>query len=1099
MVCATFHLVWALAAWHAAAQFSAEEKMLSYSGSYAVWYGQTGSLPTKQQCTRGSEEPDTIDGSSWTPHHFLAVGPSTYIIAGLRSSRPSSSMMESPVLRGDVFLTVDEGETWRCLDDGSRSPGDMGVAARAGATAFVVEPGLDQRALVCIAGGRIVGTANGSTGSPQFVQPHAERDVWCLDVPGSLSEASDGSTPKWTRHPDLPTSLVGGTYVRAGPTPDGGMHHVIVGGRRDANSPPLALLVATRTGTGASTITWRRVSLLATPSVQRVTRLRPVAAWLPISRLLMIGGGSLDLGVNYSATADGGQGSGEEVNEADLETGGLGSDPQLVDMVSVRYSAAVGPGGGEFIPFDLPTVAAAERLELPVTRSRGAARVYTLAASISADNVTVHTPSTPDVIVLTAGGEMYAAFFGKSISDSFFSGYYPHRVYGERSSSGQARPEGSPAPYPSGPPLPTFSPNAAGGGWVPASASPRPAVLRGTAPGSLIGLNIRDHPWASLLVADAETGQLFRGAFTECVAFVGRQCGAGMHARCSASPYDGTCEYCNRCALIDGRADCSPTAVAPECAPCVGCQFGPLSQVVDVCGAPGGPGTPTDRLANATHHACFASRFATDSPVPQPSGGSPPTGTLSPAVSDPALAIQLRNAAQRLSSHASIVTPLLLAFAALCALALCFAVHRDYRARVSAIDRKGGLSSSGAVAWSGNARGLCSMLGALMQTTRVCLSVLSATTLIIYAASALQLAEGFVQGRYRALLFASGIAVPALIFVRPMLAVCITAYLGAWPVIVAVARDKWNRATVVALAAALLLRPSALPSGRSATPLLQLQLEGRTTKCNAPSWASRRRFIQWIVLADAAAVDVPLCIAAASGAITISMGAVAPELGPAAGFVSALSWCGAILQLVHICDGAIQCAFFPAPTARVSSGRQCVPGQDDAGSVVSVNVLAVTRQVSGGPVSLDATSSRCNDGPRVGTQGARQWREADSANACAPPPVSGVGLSHGAGGGGEDIGSMLAQMRRLAATPEGRLLATMRIFFRGNPHLLPEAIQAVQQVPLPPEWRQTVGGLVAQAESHARDEGNVDVGDSDVSCDSVDSGGDIGISSDVTA
>jgi hypothetical protein len=66
--------------------------------------------------------------------------------------------------------------------------------------------------------------------------------------------------------------------------------------------------------------------------------------------------------------------------------------------------------------------------------------------------------------------------------------------------------------------------------------------------------------------------------------------------------------------------------------------------------------------------------------------------------------------------------------------------------------------------------------------------------------------------------------------------------------------------------------------------------------------------------------------------------------------------------------------------------------------------------------------------------------------------AGGGGGSGGGGGGGGNPLSLLGDLWWRAVTPEGKRLASMRLFFRLHPQLLPAAVGAVTSDPLPPAW-----------------------------------------------
>lgn len=63
--------------------------------------------------------------------------------------------------------------------------------------------------------------------------------------------------------------------------------------------------------------------------------------------------------------------------------------------------------------------------------------------------------------------------------------------------------------------------------------------------------------------------------------------------------------------------------------------------------------------------------------------------------------------------------------------------------------------------------------------------------------------------------------------------------------------------------------------------------------------------------------------------------------------------------------------------------------------------------------------------------------------------------------------SLLSELMLRAVTPEGRHLASHRIFFRRNPHLLSEAVEAVQQFPLSNKWLSILRDLDASEGAEA--------------------------------
>ena len=62
---------------------------------------------------------------------------------------------------------------------------------------------------------------------------------------------------------------------------------------------------------------------------------------------------------------------------------------------------------------------------------------------------------------------------------------------------------------------------------------------------------------------------------------------------------------------------------------------------------------------------------------------------------------------------------------------------------------------------------------------------------------------------------------------------------------------------------------------------------------------------------------------------------------------------------------------------------------------------------------------------------------------------------------------LISELWVRAATPEARRLAGMRTFFRRHPHLLPDALAAVSQVPLPAVWHRLLDSIEAQMEEQS--------------------------------
>ena len=95
----------------------------------------------------------------------------------------------------------------------------------------------------------------------------------------------------------------------------------------------------------------------------------------------------------------------------------------------------------------------------------------------------------------------------------------------------------------------------------------------------------------------------------------------------------------------------------------------------------------------------------------------------------------------------------------------------------------------------------------------------------------------------------------------------------------------------------------------------------------------------------------------------------------------------------------------------------------------------------------------------------QQHQPTSGASAAAAAPASATWLEAAAASG--DASCLLSELHHRAGTPEARRLADMRLYFRHHVELLPEAIAAAQQVPLPPRWQQLLSSLEALIQSGA--------------------------------
>ena len=216
-----------------------------------------------------------------------------------------------------------------------------------------------------------------------------------------------------------------------------------------------------------------------------------------------------------------------------------------------------------------------------------------------------------------------------------------------------------------------------------------------------------------------------------------------------------------------------------------------------------------------------------------------------------------------------------------------------------------------------------------------------------------------------------------------------------------------------------------------------------------------------------------------------SLGAAAATAGVA----------GAISPLVHVLRKQQQNN--PAVT-QWGGGRTAVRGASEAATAaVALPVGPSSSTVSNGLHLLSTGQLHLHTPPAGGIGGARgvfSTTGSPHAGASTPSPSANIGgrstgdigfrprsmsghagsvaannSNNGIGGGSnnnigddvssQDLVSLLGELWSRARTAEGRRLAGMRIFFRSHPQLLPAAVEAVQQVPLPERWMQLLQRL----------------------------------------
>ena len=575
-----------------------------------------GRLPLARVCandTGGAGAPAT-----WLPHRFLALGHLQYVIVGLRAASGEHTLL------GDVLWSGDGGGTWQCLSV------DSAVASRAGAEPFILSTaatvasdsssggGVVQLDALCVSGGReLLAPAPG--GDRQYSAPLDS--VVCASLTASLRAAGAAARLAWHESARLPSGSIGHVHSAAALLLPGASTPLLVGGERRDDSDDLwipitaaiataAVIVNETSATPAAAaaslqaalqahalapgpVAWARLPLRRLDVLDRPATLkRSTVTWYPGPRLLFVLGGVTSLG----GREEGAQFAPCPVGEVNQDTGGWLGESTLIDTLFVELppltqgvlaALASPPEGGAARPNG--TVEATQRrtqLQMPEPPGAGAASfAYSLGVmntqvdgvapeSLVDDPCVVNPSQWCAVLVSQVGSRTYVrsvSNFSASLAFQFFR-YREHVVF-----------NGSGGDPLLAPPSLDEAPGALLGvqaTWAQQQSLARLAQesdlgLAAALSGSWFRGNSSagavDVPgeYGHILVANAQTGQLFRGTGISCQRNF--SCPPGWYVGgCTSGPYSSQCHPCAGganplCASVgggDGAARGSGSAVS---------------------------------------------------------------------------------------------------------------------------------------------------------------------------------------------------------------------------------------------------------------------------------------------------------------------------------------------------------------------------------------------------------------------------------------------------------------------------------------------------------------------------------------------------------
>lgn len=537
------------------------------------WYPH-GRLPLGRVCDGG----DAGGGGTleWLPHRFLAVGQQQYVIVGLRPVAPAG---HPPVLLGDVLWSGDGGNAWQCLS------GNASAATRAGSEPFIFSTSRAvgsvtvQLDALCVSGGRELDPGGGQLYSSPL------DSVVCASLTAAVTRGPAAPPLEWREGAPLPSASIGhvhtsaplllpppalpATLIAGGKRLDGSddvwiAASVAPAGADAAAAPSLEAALEAHAAAPGPSRWWR---LPASGGAERPPALkRSTLAWYPGPRVLVISGGLALLWGPGSET----QFVPRPTDAVDLDSGGWPGESSLVDGCTVRVppltadvllAAAGAPGNGS-APAVLPQAATVQLAtvqlpEPPRLDVASTARTLGFMQYIN-DDVVFERPESDECILeplpwcaialAQVGAETFIRSMNSFIPPQPVSGVF-FRLRGHLLYNGSAQ-----------------------------DPQPQPARL-GEAPGVLLGLQTtwalqqrsdrrderavgleaaRNGSWyrgnasgigtppldfGHMLVANANTGLLFRGSLASCARNF--SCPRGWFpGSCTSGPYSAQCHPC---------------------------------------------------------------------------------------------------------------------------------------------------------------------------------------------------------------------------------------------------------------------------------------------------------------------------------------------------------------------------------------------------------------------------------------------------------------------------------------------------------------------------------------------------------------------------